>query len=86
VYKPRRRPGASAINLPVSLGSSSELGRARNGVVGRATRCGLDGSGLPRSGKGNTSEDDRILLRTSSEHLKMSLETEPDAIWPGRLK
>jgi len=70
VHKPRRRTGASAINLPVSLGSSSELGRGRNSVVGIATRCGLDGSGLSRSGKGDTSEDDRILLRTSSEHLK----------------
>jgi len=85
VHKPRRRNGASAINLPESLGSGSELDCGRNSVVGVATRCGLGGSGLPRVCKGNTSEDDRILIRTS-EHLKMSLEIEPDAIWPGWLK
>ena len=51
-----------------------------------ATVCELDGSGLPRSGKGNTSEDDGILIRTSSDHLKMTLEIEPDVIWPVRLK
>ena len=58
VHKTRRRTGASLINLPVSLGSGSELSCGRNSAVGIASRRGLDGSRLPRSSKGNTSEDD----------------------------